>query len=92
LDVQKEIAGRGPKEYEAPSRAALAQKPDCVDAYNHLGYMLREVGRLDAAEQMCGRAVALNAANPSAIMVWGNVLEAQGLQAEAQLRNYKVAI
>ncbi|MBL97834.1 MAG: hypothetical protein CMF52_08460, partial [Legionellales bacterium] len=69
----------------------IALKPDFAEAHNNLGNTLRELGKLEEAEQHCRKAIAIN---PNAAEVYVNlalVMQESGKLVEAEF-NYRQAI
>src|SRR6202042_1269576 len=67
----------------AAYEAALRAQPDSVAALNNASCLLRTLGRLEEAEQVLRRGLALNAGHPVLYNNLGNVLKDSGELDEA---------
>ncbi len=65
-------------------KAALAERPDFVEAHNNLGNAFKALGRLDAAEAAYRQALDLNPEYADAHFNLGVLMETAGRRAEAE--------
>jgi len=72
-------------------RTTLARNPGCWMAYNNLGVLLRDQGRVEEAVELYHKSVEINPNNSEAQFNLGTALAARGRFDEA-IKNFRMAI
>jgi len=76
---------------ETLRRTTLARNPGCWMAYNNLGVLLRDQGRVEEAVELYHKSVEINPNNSEAQFNLGTALAARGRFDEA-IKNFRMAI